>query len=279
LGELFVTSNRDAAIPLRDVSQITEGDGVAVVRHKNRERALRVDVNLRGRDLVSWVKEAQAHIASSIPLASGYRMEWGGQFENFERASARLAIVVPIVIAIIFGMLFGMFQNLRLALAVFALVPLSLTGGMIGLLARGMPFSLPAAVGFIALGGVGVLNGVVIATEVLRRLEQEGASVPAAVVGGSAVVCRAVLTTAAVAAFGFLPMMLATSAGAEVQQPLATVVVVGIGIGTALTLFVLPGVLQIALAGYEAKLSEEALESGVGSVESGKVSTRELVGA
>jgi cobalt-zinc-cadmium resistance protein CzcA len=261
LGELFVTSNRGTAIPLRDIAHMSEGDGVAVVRHKNRERALRVDVNLRGRDLVSWVKEAQADIASNIPLSGAYRIEWGGQFENFERASARLAIVVPIVIAIIFGMLLAMFQNARLALAVFALVPLSLTGGMIGLLARGMPFSLPAAVGFIALGGVGVLNGVVIATEVQRRLDEDNASVVDAVVGGSSMVSRAVLTTAAVAAFGFLPMMLATSAGAEVQQPLATVVVVGIGIGTALTLFVLPGVLSLLVRKSEPVAAPEAVAS------------------
>jgi cobalt-zinc-cadmium resistance protein CzcA len=239
---LFIASKGDEAIPLRAVVSLSEGDGVSAVRHKNRERALRVDVNLRGRDLVSWVHEAQDAIQKEIPLSSEYRIEWGGQFENFERASARLMIVVPLVIVIIFGMLFGMFRNFRMTVAVFTLVPLSLTGGMIGLLLRGMPFSLPAAVGFIALGGIGVLNGVVIATEVGRRLER-GDSIEDAVVGGTASVVRAVLTTATVAALAFLPMMLATGAGAEVQQPLATVVVVGMLIGTLLTLFVLPGVL------------------------------------
>jgi len=246
LGELFVKAGNRSLVPLKSVASLSEGDGVAAVRHKNRARALRVDVNIRGRDLVSWVHEAQALIEREITLPSGYRLEWGGQFENFERASARLAIVVPVVILIIGGMLFTMFQNLRATLAVFALVPLSLTGGMLGLLLRGMPFSLPAAVGFIALGGIGVLNGVVVATEVKRR-QSSGLSVQRSVELGSVHVFRAVLTTAAVAAMGFLPMMLATGVGAEVQQPLATVVVVGMLFGTGLTLFVLPGLLSLLL--------------------------------
>jgi cobalt-zinc-cadmium resistance protein CzcA len=149
-----------------------------------------------------------------------------------------------------------MFQNLRFALAVFALVPLSLVGGMLGLLLRGMPFSLPAAVGFIALGGIGVLNGVVIASEVKRRLDVRE-PLETAISNGTAHVVRAVLTTATVAALGFLPMATATSAGAEVQQPLATVVVIGMFIATALTLLVLPGVLRIALAGYRPRSEQE----------------------
>jgi heavy metal efflux system protein len=264
LGDLFVRGSHDALVPLKAVAHIGEGDGVAAVRHKNRERALRVDVNIRGRDLVSWVHEAQAIIDKEVDVPSGYRIEWGGQFENFERASARLAIVVPVVIAITFGMLFTMFQNLRTTLAVFSLVPLSLIGGMVGLLLRGMPFSLPAAVGFIALGGIGVLNGVIIATEVSQRLAS-GEPLREAVIEGSATVCRAVLTTAAVAAMGFLPMMLATSAGAEVQQPLATVVVVGMALGTGMTLFVLPGVLSLLLrapARRATRSTQPALESG-----------------
>ena len=257
LGELFVKGSYGALVPLKSVASIGEGDGVAAVRHKNRERALRVDVNIRGRDLVSWVHEAQEALDREITLASGYRMEWGGQFANFERASARLAIVVPVVIAIIFGMLFTMFQNMRATIAVFSLVPLSLIGGMLGLLLRGMPFSLPAAVGFIALGGIGVLNGVIIATEVSQRVAA-GESLREAVVVGSATVCRAVLTTATVAAMGFLPMMLATGVGAEVQQPLATVVVVGMALGTVMTLFVLPGVLSLLFEAPEGSRSRAA---------------------
>lgn len=255
IGDLFVSTANGLSIPLREVVQMSEGDGPTAVRRQDRRRAVRVDVNLRGRDLVSWVSEARATVAKAVPLPTGYTVEWGGQFENFERAQARLAIVVPVVVAIIFGMLLWMFQNIRFAIAVFALVPLSLMGGMIGLMLRSMPFSLPAAVGFIALGGVGVLNGVVIASEIRRRLH-EGEALDSAITVGSAHVVRAVLTTAVVAALGFLPMALATGAGAEVQRPLATVVVIGMFIGTALTLLVLPGVLRMTLAGYDPKLEE-----------------------
>lgn len=249
IGDLFVSTSAGLSIPLREVVTMSEGDGPTAVRRQDRSRAVRVDVNLRGRDLVSWVAEARQAVAKTVNLPTGYWVQWGGQFENFERAQKRLAIVVPVVIAIIFGMLLWMFQNLRFALAVFALVPLSLIGGMLGLMARGMPFSLPAAVGFIALGGVGVLNGVVIATEVRRRLEA-GEALETAIADGAVNVVRAVLTTAVVAALGFLPMALATSAGAEVQRPLATVVVIGMFIGTALTLVVLPGLLRMMLSGY-----------------------------
>jgi cobalt-zinc-cadmium resistance protein CzcA len=250
LGELFVETANGVAVPMREVVTLSEGDGPTSIRRQDRERAVRVDVNLRGRDLVSWVAEARALVGKDVQLGSGYRVEWGGQFENFERAQERLRVVIPVVVGIIFGMLLWMFQNARLALAVFALVPLSLTGGMLGLWARGLPFSLPAAVGFIALGGVAVLNGVVIASEV-RRLRAEGASLDEAVTRGPATVVRAVLTTAAVAALGFLPMAISTSAGAEVQRPLATAVVVGMILGTALALLVLPGVLRVALAGWD----------------------------
>jgi len=151
---------------------------------------------------------------------------------------------------VILGMLFWMFRSLKPAFAVFLLVPFAATGGMIGLLARGMPFSLPAAVGFIALGGVSVLNGVVITTAT-RQAMLEGLSLEAAVQKGSASSVRAVLTTAAVAGLGFLPMALSTSAGSEVQRPLATVVIVGIFFSTALTLLVLPGLLATLLKGWE----------------------------
>ena len=249
IGDLFVSTPKGMSVPLKEVLKLTEGDGPTAVRRQDRKRAIRVDVNLRGRDLVSWVSEAKAAVQKNVELPSNYVVEWGGQFKNFERAKKRLAIVVPVVIALIFGMLLWMFQNIRFAIAVFALVPLSLMGGMIGLMLRGMPFSLPAAVGFIALGGIGVLNGVIIATEVRRRLHL-GDSLESSIVDGTAHVVRAVLTTATVAALGFLPMAMATSAGAEVQQPLATVVVIGMFVGTALTLVILPGVMRMALAGY-----------------------------
>jgi cobalt-zinc-cadmium resistance protein CzcA len=251
LSELFVETERGEAVPMREVVTFEEGDGPSVVKRLNRERLIRVDVNLRGRDLVSWVEEAKRKVGEKAKLPTGYRLEWGGQFENFERASKRLALVVPAVVAVIFGMLFLMFKSLRPATAVFLLVPLAATGGMLGLLGRGMPFSLPAAVGFIALGGVSVLNGVVIATAIEQE-RKKGLALEEAVARGAAHSIRAVLTTAAVAGLGFLPMALSTSAGSEVQRPLATVVIVGIFLSTGLTLLVLPGLLFVAYKGEPA---------------------------
>ena len=262
LGDLFVsTGDGHTNVPLREVLDIEESEGPSVIKRQNRERLIRVDVNLRGRDLVSWVAEARELIKRTVPLEKGYRIEWGGQFENFERASKRLAIVVPVVILIIVGMLFWMFKDARFAISVFALVPLATIGGMLGLIARGMPFSLPAAVGFIALGGISVLNGVVIATEVLHEL-LAGKPLHDALFGGSVKSVRAVLTTAAVAALGFFPMALSSSAGSEVQRPLATVVIAGILLSAVLTLVVFPGILKIALRNWHPPRSSLPPEEG-----------------
>jgi cobalt-zinc-cadmium resistance protein CzcA len=246
LGELFVEASSGRTVPLAEVADIRESEGPTQIRRERLTRAVRVDVNLRGRDLVSWVNEARAVVADRVKLGAGTEVTWGGQFENFERARARLGVVVPLALAIIFGMLLWMFGRVRHALAVFAVVPFALIGGFAGLAARGLPFSIPAAVGFIALAGVSVLNGVVLTNEVKRRIEA-GEDLGAAIVGGAGTTLRAVLTTGAVAAFGFLPMALARGAGAEVQRPLATVVVSGIAVSSLLTLFVLPGVLYLAL--------------------------------
>lgn len=249
IANLFVPAAGGKSVPLREVMTFDESDGPVVVRRVDRQRTVRIDVNLRGRDLSSWVDEARRVIAAETPMPPEYRVEWGGQFENFERAKKRLTYVLPVSIAIIFGMLLAMFRNVRLALAVFVTVPFALTGGMLGLLVRSYTFSLPAAVGFIALGGVAVLNGVVMAAEVRARLDAGEPLNEAIVTGGSHVV-RAVLTTAAAAAFGFLPMAIASSAGAEVQRPLATVVIFGIVYGTLVTLLVLPGIMAVLLRGY-----------------------------
>ncbi len=184
-----------------------------------------------------------------MKLPVGYSIEWGGQFENFERAKKRLALVVPMALAIIFGMLLWVFQDGRFAASVFAVVPFALTGGIVGLALRGLAFSIPAAVGFIALAGVSVLNGVVLANEVIAKL-RGGWPVAEAIVEGATRTMRAVLTTGAVAAFGFLPMAIATGAGAEVQRPLATVVISGIAFSTLLTMFLLPGILSLAIAAH-----------------------------
>jgi cobalt-zinc-cadmium resistance protein CzcA len=215
-----------------------------------------VEANVRGRDLVSFVGDAQQAV-SKLELPRGVHLEWGGQFENFERASARLGVVVPIALGVIFSMLFLMFGDIRYAGAVFAGAPFALIGGIVMLRARGLPFSIPAAVGFIAVAGVAVLNGVVMASEVRRRL-MLGETEDKAIFQGSLTVFRAVLTTALVAAIGFFPMAISTHAGAEVQRPLATVVIGGIVSSTLLALTVLPVLLRYLV---RRPLSEEEVHA------------------
>jgi heavy metal efflux system protein len=261
LGALRVATSAGSPVRLQDVVTLSESDGPAAVRRVNRERAVRVDVNLRGRDLLSWVNEAKSSVARQVPLQSGYHVQWGGQFENFSRAQARLQLVLPVVLAIIFGMLLMMFRNVPMAVAVFATVPLSLSGGMLGLIVRGMPFSLSAAVGFIALGGIAVLNGVVVGQEV-QRLLIGGRTPVAAVAAGAGGAVKAVFSTTAVAALGFLPMALSSGAGSEVQRPLATVVAFGISVGALTTLAILPGILVEILRFWRPPLVASAAADG-----------------
>jgi cobalt-zinc-cadmium resistance protein CzcA len=237
-------------IPIGQVATVTEEEGPAQISREGLRRRLRIEVNIRGRDLVTFVNDAKARVEREVRLPPGYRLEWGGQFENFARASARLAVVVPVALAIILGMLFLTFGNLRYALAVFSGVPFALIGGIVALKLRGMTFSLPAAVGFIALCGIAVLNGVVMASEIKHRITR-GDPVDKALVGGSVTVLRPLLLTATVAALGFAPMALSTSAGSEVQRPLATVVIGGLTSSTLLGIFLLPGLLRMFKVGNE----------------------------
>jgi cobalt-zinc-cadmium resistance protein CzcA len=245
LGELFIEAAGGTAVPLSEVAKIEETEGPTQVRREALTRTVRVEVNLRGRDLVSWVGEARDRVAREVKLPSGYEIAWGGQFENFERAKKRLGLVVPMALVIIFGMLMWMFAETKYALSVFVVVPFALIGGILGLVMRGLSFSIPAAVGFIALAGVSVLNAVVMTSDVKRRLEHAEDAAGVAIAGATHSM-RAVLTTGAVAALGFLPMAIATGAGAEVQRPLATVVICGIVVSTLLTMFLLPGILDLA---------------------------------
>jgi cobalt-zinc-cadmium resistance protein CzcA len=244
LGALPVGTARGFPLPLSSVAQIHESEGPAVINRESLERRVVVEVNVRGRDLVSYVADAKAAVAA-IELPRGIHLAWGGQFENFERASQRLGLVVPMALGAIFGMLFLMFGDLRYALAVFAGAPFALVGGVLSLMLRGLPFSIPAAIGFIAVAGVAVLNGVVMASEVRRRLADAAGRRAGAVLEGARNVLRPVITTALVAAIGFLPMAISTRAGAEVQRPLATVVIGGILSSTLLSLFVLPVLLRL----------------------------------
>jgi cobalt-zinc-cadmium resistance protein CzcA len=214
------------------------------VSRENGKRLVVVTANVRGRDIGSFVAEAQRRIRDEVAVPPGYWTAWGGQFQQLLSARERLQIVVPVALLLIFGLLFVTFGQARDALLVFTGVPSALTGGVLFLWVRGIPFSISAAVGFIALSGVAVLNGLVLIT-FFNRLREDGQSVEEAVMHGAVARLRPVLMTALVASLGFLPMMLATGRGAEVQRPLATVVVGGILSSTALTLLVLPVVYRI----------------------------------
>lgn len=229
-------------IPLSQVASITEEDGPAQISRHSMSRRLRIDINIRGRDLLSFVQDAKAKVAEAVTLPADYWITWGGQFENFERASARLGVVLPVALLIIFGMLFMTFGSVRYAGAVFSGVPFALIGGVIALKARGMPFSIPAAVGFIALCGIAVLNGVVMASEIRRRIDE---GIPDPLVLGAVAVLRPMLLTATVASIGFLPMAISSSAGSEVQRPLATAVIGGMVSSTLLGLVLLPALLRV----------------------------------
>jgi len=226
-------------IPLESVANIRFEEGPNQISRENAKRRIVVQANIRGRDMGSFVAEAQELLDLQVTLPEGYFLTWGGQFENLAKARERLMIVVPIALSLIFIMLFTAFGNVRHAILVYTGVPLALTGGILGLYLRGMPFSISAGVGFIALSGVAVLNGVVMIT-FINELVDEGKGILESVIDGSISRLRPVLMTALVASLGFVPMALNTGMGSEVQRPLATVVIGGLISSTILTLFVLP---------------------------------------
>jgi cobalt-zinc-cadmium resistance protein CzcA len=226
-------------VSLGQLADIERVQTVSPILRDSAQRRAALMVSLRERDIESWVHEADAKVRERVKLPEGYTLEFGGQFENLREAKARLAIVVPAALAFIFVLIFMAFGSVRQALLVYSGVPLAITGGVVALWLRDMPFSISAAVGFIALSGVAVLNGVVMISY-FNQLREQGTDVRDAVIEGSLTRLRPVLMTAAVAAFGFIPMALSTSAGAEVQRPLATVVIGGILSSTFLTLVVLP---------------------------------------
>ena len=239
VGSLLLTAPGGERVPLQRVARIAETQTAEMVAHENAERRLVVQMNVRGRDVGSFVSDAQARVAAGVTLPAGYHLEWGGQFENQARATARLALVVPLSIVIIFLLLFITFGRLRQAGLVILNVPFALVGGIAALWLRGINLNLSAAVGFIALFGVAVLNGVVLIAAV-NRLREDGLDLRSAVLTGASTRLRPVLMTALVASFGFIPMALSHGAGAEIQRPLATVVIGGVITSTLLTLIVLP---------------------------------------
>jgi cobalt-zinc-cadmium resistance protein CzcA len=227
------------AVPLTQLARVTMEDGPAQISRERGRRRITVEANVRGRDIGGFVGEAQAAVQREVRLPPGYAMDWGGQFENLQEATARLTIVVPAALALIFALLFVMFRSLRLSALIFVNVPFAATGGVLALWLRGLPFSISAAVGFIALFGIAVLNGVVLVSTIVER-QAAGLSPMAAAREAAMNRLRPVLMTATVASLGFLPMAVSTSAGAEVQRPLASVVIGGLVTATMLTLLVLP---------------------------------------
>ena len=236
-------------VPLEQVANVDIKTGPAQISREKIQRKITVELNVRGRDLASAVAEAQERVEAEVELPPGWFIEWGGQFENLAAASKRLALLVPLALLLIFVLLYSTFQSTRLSLLIYLNVPLALTGGIAALLLRGYPFSISAGVGFIALFGIAVMNGVVLVSTIVQRRE-EGAGVSEAAQDAAHARLRPVLMTALTDIIGFFPMAVAASAGAEVQRPLATVVIGGLVTSMLLTLFVLPAYLKINVRRY-----------------------------
>ncbi len=243
IGSIRIVDRQGRPIVLKDLAEIVKVEGPSEVERENVQRRAVVGVNVRGRDIASFVALAQAAIDAHVklPESGGYVLRWGGQFEHLQTASRRLMIVVPVAMLLIFLLLYGTFHSMRLALLIYTAVPMAATGGVFALFLRQMPFSVSAGVGFIALFGVAVLNGLVWVSAV-EHLRQDGAEPHQAAREAAVVRLRPVLMTALVAGLGFIPMAIATTPGAEIQRPLATVVIGGIITSTVLTTLVLPAV-------------------------------------
>lgn len=255
---LLLTAANGARVPLSQVAEIALVEDAAQITREDTRRRIGVELNVRGRDIGSFVAEAQSKIEKEVQLPPGYYLKWGGTFENLQRASERLLIVVPIALFLIFVLLYTTFNSIKQALLIYTGIPFAIVGGIVALAIRGMPFSISAGVGFIALFGVAVLNGVVMVS-FINQLREEGKPVLKAVTEGAMTRLRPVLMTALVASLGFIPMALATSAGAEVQRPLATVVIGGLITSTLLTLLILPTLYAWFIKDPEGEFEEETI--------------------
>jgi len=239
VARALVATPEGARVPLAQIARIEETVGPKQISREANQRRIVVQANVEGRDLGGFVAEAQAAVARAVRLPPGYFVTWGGQFENQRRAMARLAVIVPVTIGLIFLLLFGSFNSLKQATLIILNVPFALIGGIVALFVTGQYLSVPASVGFIALFGVAVLNGVVLVTYI-NQVRAEGALLEEAVLRGTLLRVRPVLMTALVASLGLVPLLIARGAGSEIQRPLATVVVGGLVTSTLLTLLVLP---------------------------------------
>lgn len=236
---LWVTAPDGSRIPLRELADIRIVDGPAQISREHASRRIVIEANVVGRDLVGAVEEAQAAVSRQVQLPSGYYVTWGGQFENQQKAMARLAVVVPLVVGLIFLLLFFTFGNFRQAALILLAIPFAMVGGLLALMLGGLYLSVPASVGFIALFGVAVLNGVV-KISYINQLREQGMPLDEAVLSGMVLRLRPVLMTAVVAMTALIPLLLATGPGSEIQRPLATVVIGGLFSSTALVLVVMP---------------------------------------
>jgi len=232
-------------VPLAEVADITSNEGPNQISRDNGKRRIVVSANVRGRDLAGFVSELQSRLESQVALPPGYYIQYGGTFEQLSSAAHRLQTVVPVSLLLILGLLLMTFGSVKDALLVFSGVPLALTGGILALLLRGIPLSITAGVGFITLSGVAVLSGVVMVSAI-KDLLHKGVPLDDAIIQGSLLRLRPILMIGLVASLGFLPMALNTSTGAEVQRPLATVVIGGIISATVLSLLVLPALYRLA---------------------------------
>ncbi|MGQ0672678.1 MAG: efflux RND transporter permease subunit, partial [Hyphomicrobium sp.] len=253
-------AGKSAFIPLKTLARFEVEEGPNQISRENGKRRVVVQANVRGRDIGSFVGEAQRRIDAEVQVPAGNWLTWGGQFENLQAARSRLIVVVPACFFVIFLMLFTAFGKVREALLVFSGVPLAISGGILTLYLRDMPFSIPAAVGFIALSGVAVLNGLVMVTYI-NQLRLKGIRGEAAIIEGAMTRLRPVLMTALVASLGFVPMAIATGTGAEVQKPLATVVIGGLITATLLTLVVLPALYKRFCLNEEFVADDAALKA------------------
>jgi len=244
IDKVMVRSSTGSLVGLDRITKSELNEGSSTITREWSKRRIVVQCNVRGRDIGSFVEELRERLDQDLELPTGYFIRLGGQFENLERARLRLALVVPIAILLIFGLLYWTYKSARDALLIFSGVPLAALGGVVTLALRGMPFSISAGVGFIALSGIAVLNGLVLVSTI-KRFRSDGMEITAAIKESAITRIRPVLMTALVAAFGFIPMAISTGVGAEVQRPLATVVVGGILTSTILTLLVLPALYNV----------------------------------
>jgi cobalt-zinc-cadmium resistance protein CzcA len=248
ISNIPVTLPEGGTIPLSKLADLNIEEKVTAIARSEGSRYAGIAMNLEDRDIVSFVNEAKEKLQDRLEIPEGFRLYWGGQFKNLERAKRKLMIIVPITLFIVFVLINQVFGSFRQTILVYLSIPFAITGGIFSLYLRGMTFSVSAAVGFIALAGIAILNGVVLVT-FFNQLRQEDKSIVEAVRLGALIRLRPVIMTALVASLGFLPMAMNTGIGAEVQRPLATVVIGGLISSTLLTLLILP-TLYVWIEGY-----------------------------